>query len=147
MRKGADGTRNRLGQKGAHIFTNGLCCWSAKEARRFGGVPSRMPGAVDASDIKEAFASETLSSDSHGTQPATVSDFAARLASRRLDLWLRGFVQLKPNHEFNEWAIVRVAGRRGTARHTTCFGTSRSFWLLPSPSTGREKGWSYITHA
>lgn len=95
-------TANVIGwKKEAHIFSSGCFCWSAKEVRRFGGVPSRMPGAVDASESKETLET-TLSSDSIRLQLGRVSDFAFswRFSSRREERTaLRGFVQLKLNHD------------------------------------------------
>ena len=89
-----------MGGVEAHIFSSGCCCWSAKEVRRFGGEPSRIPGAVDASESKEALASDRLlSSDWHLTQLGWVSALAARFSSSREERSLRGFAQLKLNHD------------------------------------------------
>ena len=73
-----------------------------------------MPGAVDASESKEALASDTLlSSDWHLTQLGWVSALAARFSSSREERSLRGFAQLKLNHD----AITEPssADRRGEA--------------------------------
>ena len=59
-----------------------------------------MPGAVDASESKEALASDRLlSSDWHLTQLGWVSALAARFSSSREERSLRGFAQLKLNHD------------------------------------------------
>jgi hypothetical protein len=59
-----------------------------------------MPGAVDASESKEALASDTLlSSDWDLMEPGWVSALAARFSSSREERSLRGFAQLKLNQD------------------------------------------------
>ena len=91
-----------------------------------------MPGAVDASESKEALASDRLlSSDWHLTQLGWVSALAARFSSRREERSLRGFAQLKLNHDaitgpssaaVNGGALLGVGG--------TFYGNVRFFLLL-----------------
>ena len=82
-----------------------------------------MPGAVDASESKEALASDTLlSSDWDLTEPGWVSALAARFSSSREERSLRGFAQLKLNQD----AITEPSFGRRRGEHPPA--TQHLFW-------------------
>ena len=83
-----------------------------------------MPGAVDASESKEALASDTLlSSDWDLTEPGWVSALAARFSSSREVRSLRGFAQLKLNQDaITEPSFGRPKRRAPTGDPTPFLG-------------------------
>ena len=77
-----------------------LLCYRTHVRRSILSVAGLGAGAVDASESKEALASDRLlSSDWDLTQLGWVSALAARFSSRREERSLRGFAQLKLNHD------------------------------------------------
>ena len=85
-----------------------------------------MPGAVDASESKEALASDTLlSSDWDLMEPGWVSALAARFSSSREERSLRGFAQLKLNQDaITEPSSADRRGERPTGDATPFMGVS-----------------------
>ena len=95
-----------------------------------------MPGAVDASESKEALASDTLlSSDWHLTQLGWVSALAARFSSSREERSLRGFAQLKLNHDAITEPSSAAKEERATGDGGTFYGNVR----LLSPSVNEKQ--------